>query len=153
MGEFTVEIAKKSDKNEIVDMLVLMHEEVTLFTCDKDSISETVDKLLGSKGGFIGIIRGDDEIEAMIGLNLDRRWYSQQWYLSEMFTFVKPELRRSTRAKCLLEFAKECSEKLNVMLVCGITSNIRTEAKIKLYERQFNKAGSFFVHNRQEVSA
>jgi hypothetical protein len=29
----------------------------------------------------------------------------------------------------------------------GIVSNIRTEAKIKLLERQMRKAGAFFIYN------
>jgi hypothetical protein len=38
---------------------------------------------------------------------------------------------------------------MKMPLVIGVISNIRTEAKIKLYERRLPKAGAFFVYNRE----
>jgi putative aminopeptidase FrvX len=66
-----------------------------------------------------------------------------------MCVYVHPEYRASKggRARKLVEFAKKCSEELNLPLMIGVLSNSRTDAKIKLYERQFgNPVGTFFLY-------
>lgn len=153
MQEFPVYLATIEMRPEILELLREMHEEVNLFPYDYDEADQHISKMLNKEGGLIGVIIGDGRLEGVIGLRLDRLWYSKKWFLSEMFVFVRPELRKSTRAKCLLSFAKRCSEEMHIPLLVGITSNIRTEAKRKLYERQFDPMGSFFVHNKECIGA
>jgi len=40
---------------------------------------------------------------------------------------------------------------MNLPLILGVVSNYRTEAKVKLYERQFPKAGAFFMYNNSSM--
>ena len=153
MEVFDVRLATPDKLNQILDLLALMHEEVHLFPLDKEEGIMYIDKLMNKNGGIVGCIEEDGTVNSIIGLVLDKQWYSAQWYLSEVFTFVHPKLRKSTRAKSLLHFAKNCAEEMGIPLVMGITSNYRTEAKMKLYERQFHKLGSFFIHNKEAIGA
>lgn len=153
MESFEVRLATPDKINQILDLLALMHEEVHLFPLDREEGIAYVDKLMNKNGGIIGCIEEPNRVSGVIGLVLDRQWYSKQWFLHEMFTFVHPDLRKSTRAKCLLQFAKKCAEDMKLPLVTGITSNYRTAAKIKLYERQFDRMGSFFIHNKESIGA
>jgi GNAT superfamily N-acetyltransferase len=64
-----------------------------------------------------------------------------------MLLFVDPDHRRSTYAKQLMVFAKKAAETLNLELSIGINTNVETDAKVRLYRRQFRPEGAFFSHN------
>ena len=79
-------------------------------------------------------------------------WYSDQDILEEKAIFIHPDYRNAKggRARRLVEFSKEASDYLKIPLIIGVLSNHRTEAKVRLYERQFGKAsGAFFLYNAQ----
>jgi len=145
--DYTVRLASPQDEEKILDLLMLMHEENGLFEMDYDSVREMVRKVLNRENGIIGVIDGEDGIEAAVCLVIDRLWYAKTWCLNDVFNFVAPKYRRSTRAKSLISFAKNYSDQVGIPLLMGIVSNVRTEAKIKLLERQMRKAGAFFIYN------
>jgi GNAT superfamily N-acetyltransferase len=145
--DYTVRLASPQDEEKILDLLMLMHEENGLFEMDYDSVREMVRKVLSRENGIIGVIDGEDEIEAAVCLVIDKLWYAKNWCLNDVFNFVAPKYRRSTRAKALISFAKDYSDQVGIPLMMGIVSNVRTEAKIKLLERQMRKAGAFFIYN------
>jgi hypothetical protein len=77
-------------------------------------------------------------------------WYSDNLVLEEKAIFIHPEYRsaRGGRARRLCEFSKHAADTLNIPLIIGVLSNHRTEAKVRLYERQFGKpSGAFFLYN------
>ena len=145
--DFNVRIAAQEDEAEIVELFKQMHEENGIFSLDEDKTKTFIHMAASRKHGVIGIIEGDEGLEGMICLIPDQLWYSTEWFLNEVFNFVHPDYRRSTRAKSLIAFAKRMSDEMSIPLILGVVSNYRTEAKVKLYERQFPKAGAFFIHN------
>ena len=149
MEEYDVRLARVGDENAIFELCKQLHEENGLFDMDDESVMTVIKSATSGNGGIIGIIDGEDGLEGIICLIIDKFWYSKEWFLCELFNFVPNKYRRSTRAKSLLAFGKKCSDEMHLPLVIGIISNIRTEAKIKLYERQLPKAGAFFVYNRE----
>jgi GNAT superfamily N-acetyltransferase len=151
MNDFNVELATPDMADEIASILELAKDDGYIFELEPDCVHEFITRILNKEYGIIGVINGPEQIEGIIGLNLDRFWFSKQWFLTDAFTFVHPNFRKSTRAKCLLSFAKKCAEEMKVPLVMGVTSNIRTEAKLRLYERQLSRAGTFFVHNSESA--
>jgi GNAT superfamily N-acetyltransferase len=90
----------------------------------------------------------------MMILLIDQVWFSDDKQILELVNFVHPEHRRSNYAKTLVEYAKHCSDATGLDLTIGVLSNVRMEAKVKLYERQLPKAGAFFVYSpkRESVS-
>jgi len=145
--DYVVRLATPKDEEKILDLLMLMHEENGLFEMDNDSVREMVRKVLNRENGIIGVIDAEEEIEAAVCLVIDKLWYAKTWCLNDVFNFVAPKYRRSTRAKSLISFAKSYSDQVGIPLLMGIVSNVRTEAKIKLLERQMSKAGAFFIYN------
>jgi ribosomal protein L30/L7E len=145
--DFKVRLATPNDANAIMDLLALMHEENGLFEMDNDAVRDMVNNVLSGKNGIIGVIDGENCLEAAVCLVIDKLWYAKNWCLNDVFNFVAPLFRRSTRAKSLIAFAKSYSDEVNIPLMMGIVSNVRTEAKIKLLERQMQKAGAFFIYN------
>ena len=145
--DYVVRLATPKDEEKILDLLMLMHEENGLFEMDNESVREMVRKVLNRENGIIGVIDAEEEIEAAVCLVIDKLWYAKTWCLNDVFNFVAPKYRRSTRAKSLISFAKSYSDQVGIPLLMGIVSNVRTEAKIKLLERQLQKAGAFFIYN------
>lgn len=153
--DFDVQLATDAMAEDITDVLLEGREEGFVFPPDRNVILEYVKEIMNKNGGIIGVIydKENKTVEGVIGLRIDKFWFSDQWFIRDIFTYVHPEFRRSTRAKCLLSFAKDCSKKMNIPLLMGIMSNTRTEAKARLYERQMSRAGSYFVFNNESVGA
>lgn len=145
--DYNVRIAEPTDTDEVVDMFRLMHEENGIFQLDEERTYNFIRMATERRHGVIGVIDGEQGIDGMICLIPDQLWYSSEWFLNEVFNFVHPDCRKSTRAKSLIGFAKQMSDEMAIPLILGVVSNYRTEAKVKLYERQFPKAGAFFIHN------
>jgi N-acetylglutamate synthase-like GNAT family acetyltransferase len=136
------------DESELMQLCRELHEENGLFTMNEDLVRANLRHAFMNNGGVIGVIGEPGKMEAAIYIKLGTFWYSDQLHLEELFVFVRPEFRKSSNAKDLITFAKKCSEELNIPLVTGIITNERTEAKVRLYERQFpKKAGAFFLYN------
>jgi len=77
-------------------------------------------------------------------------WYSDAQVLEERAIFIHPDYRsaKGGRARRWCEFSKRTADGLGIPLIIGVLSNHRTEAKVRLYERQFGKpSGAFFLYN------
>lgn len=148
--DFNVRLATIADADNIMNLLALMHEENGLFEMDYNAVRDMVNNVVGGKNGIIGVIDGEDGLEGAVCLVIDKLWYAKTWCLNDVFNFVAPKYRRSTRAKSLISFAKNYSDMVGIPLLMGIVSNVRTEAKIKLLERQMRKAGAFFIYNHAD---
>jgi GNAT superfamily N-acetyltransferase len=82
-------------------------------------------------------------------LRIGQMWYSDTLVVEERAVFTHPEYRsaKGGRARKLCEFSKKVADDLGIPLIIGVLSNHRTEAKVRLYERQFGKpSGAFFLY-------
>lgn len=148
MTASVVRTAQPREEEDIMQVCRELHEENGLFDMDETMVRAMLRRAFDRRGGIIGVIGGPGAIEAVIFLIISNFWYSQQPHLEELFSYCRPQYRRSGHAKSLVEFAKRCSDELYMPLVIGIVSNIRTEAKVRLYRRQLSEpAGAFFVYN------
>lgn len=115
---------------------------------DDDRVRSVLALAFQRKGGILGVIGSPGKIEGMIYLLLAQIWYSSEWHLEELYSYVHPDHRKSSNAKYLIAFAKRCAEEMNIPLIIGIISNTRTKAKVELYTRQLKEpSGAFFIHN------
>lgn len=143
-----VRFAERGDYDALMHLCMCLHEENGWFDMSVDRVRKTLMSHYARDGGIIGVIGPVGKIEGAIVMRMAQMWYSDQWLLEEMFSFVHPEFRRSTNAKSLIEFAKSCAVDIGVPLLIGIISNERTEAKVGLYKRQLGKpVGAYFVAN------
>ncbi|MDE2101789.1 MAG: hypothetical protein KGL39_31370, partial [Patescibacteria group bacterium] len=61
--------------------------------------------------------------------------------------YVRPEFRRTSNARDLIEFGKHCAKELGIPLVIGVVSNERTRAKMELYRRRLgDPVGGYFMY-------
>lgn len=143
-----VRYAVPQDEDKIVSMISLLHDENGLFPLSEKRVREYMQRYFRQEGALIGVIGDVGDPVASIYLGIEQPYYSETWYLNEAWNFVHPDHRRSDYAKQLLAWAKNVSEQMHLPLMVGIVTNHRTEAKVRLYEKQLEKAGAFFVWNR-----
>lgn len=137
------------DEQGIMTLARIINKENGVFIMDDEKVRAMIRPCLELDGGIIGVIGPKDAIEGLIILRISNYWYSQTPFLEEMVVFVHPDARaaKGGRARKLVEFAKHASHQLGLPLMIGILNNSRTDAKIKLYERQFGPpAGAFFLY-------
>lgn len=145
--DIPVRLATPGDEPEIMEMCRMLHSENGAFPMDDDLVRSQLQLAFAKKGGMLGVIGEPGHLQGMIYLLIAHFWYSREWHLEELFSWVHPNHRRSNNAKNLIGFAKHCADELKIPLVIGIISNTRTEAKVELYKRQLKKpAGAFFIY-------
>ncbi len=135
-------------------MCRMLHAENGLFDMSETRVRNVIKMALDRKGGILGVIGEPGQIEAMIFMLISQIWHSDQWHLEELFSYCRPEFRKSNNAKHLIKFAKRCADELDLPLIIGVISNDRTAQKVELYRRQFQKpAGAFFCYNTKWQTA
>lgn len=153
--DLQIRIGTPDDLDEVMQAAQAAIAEIGLVNPDPIKVLEDVWPALNQQAGIVGIIsRPDGPIEGGVLLRMGKMWYSDQDVLEERCVFIKPEFRNTKggRARKLVEFSKSVAEKLGVPLLIGVMSSVRTEAKVRLYERQFGKPqGAVFLYNLQEV--
>lgn len=151
MDSLDVRRALVEDEEGVMELCRNLHQENGLFDMDEPLVRSMLHRAFDRRDGILGVIGPPGgPLEASIYLLISRFWYSYRKHLEELWTFVHPDHRRTPHAKSLINFAKTCSDELQIPLNIGILSNERTEAKVRLYERQIGKpAGAFFFYNAQ----
>jgi hypothetical protein len=149
--DIKVRIATPDDLDGIMELARLVNEENGVFRMNEKKVVQMLWPALTRTGGICGIIgnRGES-LTGLVLLRISSYWYSDDQFLEEMCVFVHPNHRwgkKGHRARKLCEFAKKCSEELNMPLMIGVLSNTRTESKVKLYSHHFGEpAGAFFLY-------
>ena len=148
-----VRIAAPQEEDAVMEMCRELHAENGIFKLSEDKVRGILGRAFRREGGILGVIGHPENPEAMIYMQMTSMWYTEDPCLEELYTFVRPQFRRSRNAVDLLHFSKWAAETANLPLFIGVISNEQTERKVQLYQRQFsNPAGSFFLFNYKRNS-
>jgi hypothetical protein len=150
----TVRYATPDDEEKIMALCRELHNENALLPMCEEKVRATLRIALHRNGGIVGVIgKPKGEIEGAILLVLDQIWYSSEWCVEELFSYVPERFRRSRHAHDLIDFSKQWTDSFAetlgrpVPLLIGILSNVRTEAKVRLYRRKLGEpAGAYFLY-------
>jgi hypothetical protein len=135
-----------SDRNAILDLCRLNHEENGQFSLAMPKVEVMIDRAFNNGGAIIGVT-GSEHVDGFILLLISQFWYTNDYCLEEVMNFVRPEARRSTHAKDMVRFGVRCSDEIGIPLVIGVVANERTKAKMELYRRQLgDPVGGYFLH-------
>jgi GNAT superfamily N-acetyltransferase len=149
----TVRIAKPDDYQEVWRLLLTVHRENGIFSLSPNKVDWLIKRILnpdqiplGDTGvrGAIGVIGSVGSLEGLVLVTLGTYWYSEDLHLEEFTVTVDPEHRKTGHAQALIQWMKDQVEVTKLPLITGIISNIRTEAKCRLYRRMLPKIGEFF---------
>jgi N-acetylglutamate synthase-like GNAT family acetyltransferase len=153
LGFDHIRLATPADEDRLFDFLMLLHGENALFPVSDSKVREIIRQGTLQQGGVIGIIDGaDGSIEASVGLIVDSWWYTNAPSLNERWNFVRQDCRHSPHAKNLIQFSKRAAQHLGVPLIMGIISTRRTEAKVRLYKRQMEYVGGYFMSGHRPAA-
>lgn len=138
-----------ADLPELMEMCRELHLENAQFAMNDAKVTEMIQRAFNGKGAVIGVLGGTGTIEGAILLLINSWWYTDEFCLEEIFSYVRPAFRKSTNAKELITFGKRCSDELGIPLVIGVVSNERTRAKVGLYTRQLSEpSGAYFIYGK-----
>ena len=147
MTDLPIRLATIADEAEILALCRELHAENGLFPMSDERVMQMLSTCFDRKGGIIGLVGAPGGVQAVMFLKLANHWYSEEWFLEELFSYVRPEHRKTTHAKRLVDWAKHMADDLGLPALIGIISLDRTEAKVRLYRRQLgNPAGAFFLY-------
>jgi|TARA_R110000868_G_scaffold183368_4_gene424592 hypothetical protein len=149
--ELFVRVGTIDDVDDIMDLALSACGENGFVNPNPQKLLQEIYAALMRDHGLIGVIGPKNgKPEGAILLRIGSMWYSDDQVIEEKAIFIHPEYRsaKGGRARRLCEFSKQVSDQLDIPLIIGVLSNDRTEAKVRLYERQFGKAsGAFFLYN------
>lgn len=144
--------ATLGDRAQILQMCEENHRDNGQFTLAPHKVETMIDRALNGGGAIIGVV-GKDQIEGMLALFIGQHWYTDDWCLEEIQNYVRPQFRKSTHAKDMINFGVRCSDELGIPLVIGVVSNERTRAKMELYRRQLgDPCGGYFIHRPANIA-
>lgn len=148
MTEFNdVRPATPDDEKQLMELLELNYQENPIASVNWDKVLTMVRKGTEKQLGIIGVIDGKKGLEATAGFLMSQFWFTDDWHLEEVWTFVHPNYRRTTHARRLYEYGKFLSESLeNMPVLFGVLTTKRMEAKVKLAQRQLQQVGALFLY-------
>jgi len=148
--DLRIRIGVPEDLDEIMKLAVSATEENGFLNPSASKLAAEIWPALHQDHGIVGIIgRHNGPIEGLVLLRIGHMWYSETMIVEEKAIFIYPEFRsaKGGRAKKLCEFSKQVADNLGIPLIIGVLSNSRTEAKVRMYERQFGPpSGAFFLY-------
>jgi len=152
LNEIGVRVGTPDDVHNMMDLAIKACDENGFVSPNPMKLLNEIWPALNLEQGIVGIIdKGDSNgIEGAVLLRVGKMWYSDNDVIEEKAIFIDPDYRsaKGGRARRLCQFSKYVSDSLSVPLIIGVLSNNRTEAKVRLYERQFGKpTGAFFLYN------
>lgn len=142
-----VRIAIPSDEEALFHFLTKnLYQENGMFSLSEAKVRQAINNYCNQRDSLIGLIEDETGIVGCVGLYIASFWYTDEYHLDEIFNFVREDRRCSNYAKDLIDFAKWCNENMNLVLMMGILSTVRTEAKVRLYSRRLQMIGAFFAN-------
>lgn len=151
LTELPVRKAGPQDAPELMEMCRALHAENAMFKMNEAKVGDMLSRAFDGRGAIIGALGETGSIQGAIYLLITNFWYSDEFCLEELYSFVLPQYRKSSHAKNLIGFGKRCADELGIPLVIGVVSNIRTQAKVNLYKRQLSDpVGAYFAYNMKK---
>jgi len=149
--ELIIRLATPADVHDMMALALSACDENGFVDPNPEKLLAEIWPALNRDHGLIGMIgKEGGKAEGAILLRIGTMWYSDNQVLEEKAIFIHPEYRsaKGGRARKLCEFSKQVSDSLGIPLIIGVLSDNRTEAKVRLYERQFGKpSGAYFLYN------
>ena len=148
--DLTVRVGEAEDVDDVMSLAMSACDENGFVAPSGERLLAEIWQGLTLNHGVVGIIGERGKPEGAVLLRIGNMWYSDQQVIEEKAIFIHPDYRsaKGGRARKLVEFSKQVADRLGLPLIIGVLSNQRTEAKVRLYERQFGKAsGAFFLYN------
>lgn len=153
-----VRVAGPDDYQETCRLLMLAQAENAIFKPNPAKVDFYIRRFLWARNlpdhdtgprGCFGVIGPPHALEGVCMLALGCFWYTDQVHLEEYLVFVDPNYRKgdARHGLALVNWAKAQVHKTSLPVICGILSNNRTAAKVRLYRRHLSEVGAYFFYD------
>jgi len=145
-----VRVATIDELEQVMELSREVHAENGLHDLDEAKVVPEMIRALQGDAAFLGVVGPVGAIEGMIYLGIRTFWYTSKPHLEEQVSYVRPQFRKSKNAVALIEYAKSCARELDLPLLIGVLSSIRTQGKMRLYSRKLGEQrGAYFLYNNR----
>lgn len=147
----TVRPATPKDEDALFELLCMAYKENAPFVMSEKKVRNAVHLGCCERAIIIGVSEENGKIAGSVGASFSQDWYSDDWYIGEMWNFVHPDHRKGDirHGKNQIQYCKWLSENMNMALSMGILTSTRLEAKVRMYSREMEQVGALFVYNSQ----
>jgi len=154
MTSTTIRIGTKEDTHQVMKLALMIHDEIGVTELSPEKVLQEVYPALCLDRGLVGVVENDDgEIVGAVLIKMVNLFYSDETILEERGMFLRPDYRTAKNgvakglASRLCEFCKKVSDDLGMPLRVSVENDVRTQGKIRLFERQFGKpTGALFLY-------
>src|ERR1035437_7334498 len=108
--ENAIRIATPDDYQEIFRICCLLHAENGQHKFSDEKSKDVIWRGVNQINSIVGIIGPSDNVKAIIYLEINPVYYSDDYQLLELWNYVRPDCRRTDYAKRMIQFAKKCSD-------------------------------------------
>ena len=150
--ETDIRVALQNDFQELFRVCCHLHRENGQHEFSDERSKRFIWKGCNRDNSIIFVIGPSNNIKAVLYLEVQQIYYSDECQLGEAFLYVREDHRKSDFAKRLIRHAKRCSEETQLDLMMGIISDHRLAAKKRLYDREFTEGGSGTFYNYRPKS-
>ena len=135
MAKYKIEIAKKEDLSEVLELIIGMHDEASTFypPYNKNIMLRFMQPIINN--GHCIILITDKKIVGAIGGVMAKWWFSENFYMADAFFFVDKKHRSYQNASALLKKLNKIANEKAIPLVVGTFDAKDIEKKDKFYEK------------------
>lgn len=112
-----VRLATSYDEDGLVECAVLENREKGFSVADTEIVRERVRMLVSRDGGLMGVIKGSDGVQAAIAVVIAQFWNTRDFHMEKLFSYVRPQYRRTDHARDLVMFAKMAANQMGLTLI------------------------------------
>jgi GNAT superfamily N-acetyltransferase len=139
-----IRFAEAGDLPRVLALLRLLHAETPHARLSEARLRETAASVLGTGAVVFSLAPGGEPV-GTCGLAIEQPWFSDDFWLRDVWLFVHPMHRRTPHARALLRTARRYAERLNLPLVMEVAGGPaaggprRVVAKMRLYRRELGE--------------
>lgn len=139
--------ATPRDLDDLMLFLRTMQDEIEGGAAEDEALVALASALVRQAGGVALIVRGENAIEASMGLAVETPFLSRRKRLRVLWNCVLPEARVTGHAKSLMVRAREMADSLQCNILLEEFIIDRENGKVKLAGRHMSPAGHLFLYS------
>ena len=126
--ENDIRLAVPDDYQEIFRICCFLHVENGQHPFSEERSKRFIWKGCNHDNAAVFVIGPSDNVKAVLYLEVQQIYYSDECQLGEAFMYVREDCRKTDYAKRLIRHAKRCSEETELDLTMGVISDHRLAA-------------------------
>lgn len=139
-----VEIADKNDTGGIVALLKEFAKEGAVTPVNWNKVAQAVEDIIDD--GICILLRDGRKVIGSAGLIEAELWYSDETVIGDKWFYIHPDYRSAENFEALKEACKSVAQDKGMLLILSISSEHRTEAKIRLFSKDMTLFGASFLY-------